>query len=198
MMVKICGITTGADLRAAVEAGAGAVGFNFYPRSPRYIDPEKAAELAALAPGTVIKVGVFVNESAAAIQAIADRVPLDVAQLHGSCETPGGIRVWHAVNVGEGFDAGALAALPGEAILVDAPAGEVYGGTGRTFDWSRVQGLKYKLILAGGLAPDNVAAAIRQVRPWGVDACSRLEVSPGIKDHGKMRQFIAAALGVED
>jgi phosphoribosylanthranilate isomerase len=197
MMVKVCGITTEEDLRAAVRAGATAVGFNFYSKSPRYVSPRQAEALATLAPAPILKVGVFVNDTAASIETIAAAVGLDVAQLHGKCETPAGIRVWNAVNVGKNFDTASLEGLPGEAILVDAPAGEEFGGTGRTFDWSRVQGLKYRLILAGGLGPDNVAAAIRQVRPWGVDACSRLEAAPGIKDHGKVREFVAAALGVE-
>jgi phosphoribosylanthranilate isomerase len=196
MIVKICGLTTEEDTTAAIEAGAGALGFNFYPKSPRYISPDAAARLAALVPPGVLKVGVFVNESAAGILKICAAIPLDVAQLHGDCETPEDIPVWRAVSADAGFDRDALDTLAGEAILVDAPAGERYGGTGETFNWSLVQGLKKRLVLAGGLGPDNVAEAIRQVQPWAVDACSRLESRPGRKDNRKVTEFIAAALGV--
>jgi phosphoribosylanthranilate isomerase len=194
MMVKICGITCREDALAAVEAGASALGFNFYPPSPRYITPDKAAKLAGILPSGVLRVGVFVNEPKEAVAAIVEVVPLDVAQLHGDCGSPAGVRVWKAQSVGEEFDPLELQRCDAEAFLLDAPAGVQYGGTGRTFDWSRVSGLRQRIVLAGGLGPDNVAEAIAAVKPWGVDACSRLESAPGKKDPAKMREFVRAAL----
>lgn len=190
MMVKICGITNREDALAAVEAGASAVGFNFWPGSPRYIAPAFAAEIAAALPKSVLRVGVFVDASAVEVKAIAREVGLDVAQTHGRSERPAGVRWWPAFSAGESppaFDGA-------EAFLVDTPAGEQRGGTGRVFDWSLAAGLPGRIVLAGGLAPENVAAAIRQARPWGVDACSRLELSPGRKDHQRVRAFVRAAL----
>jgi phosphoribosylanthranilate isomerase len=187
MMVKICGITTEEDARLAAAAGAGAVGFNFWPRSPRYVTPERAAALAGVLPAEVLKVGVFVDAPAAEVVSVCYRVPLDVAQLHGGA-APAGIRWWRASTVAE-FRAEEGA----EAVLVDTPAGAERGGTGRTFDWSLAAGLPGRIILAGGLGPDNVAAAIAAARPWGVDACSRLESAPGRKDPDKVKEFIRAA-----
>ncbi len=195
MIVKICGITNPEDLKIAVEAGANALGFNFFPRSPRYVTPEQAAALARQVPAGVLKVGVFVNESAERIEAVARQAGLDVAQLHGECGAPAGLRIWRAVAVGPDFDPASLPAAGAEALLLDAPAGSLYGGTGRTFDWSRAEGLGVKFVLAGGLGPDNVAEAVRRLRPWGVDACSRLESAPGRKDPEKVRAFVRAARG---
>ncbi len=195
MIVKICGITNREDLRAAVGAGATAVGFNFFPRSPRYVTPEQAAALAREVPAGILKVGVFVNESAERIAAVAAKVGLEVAQLHGDCGAPTGLRIWRAAAVGPDFDPTSLPAAGAEALLLDAPAGSLYGGTGRTFDWSRAEGLPFRIVLAGGLGPDNVAEAVRRLRPWGVDACSRLESAPGRKDPEKVRAFVQAALG---
>lgn len=193
MMVKICGITCAVDLADAASAGASAVGFNFHPASPRWISVETAARLAGLAPAGVLKVGVFVNEPAERIAATAREAGLDVVQLHGACRAPAGFRVWQAVPVGPEFRAEDLAPIEAEAVLLDAPAGSLYGGTGRTFDWSLAGGLGRRIILAGGLGPDNVGDAIRLVRPWGVDACSRLESSPGKKDGARVREFVQAA-----
>jgi phosphoribosylanthranilate isomerase len=187
MMVKVCGITNQADADAA--AGAGALGFNFYAKSPRYISPEAAAEIAT--PPGVLRVGVFVNEPRAA--EIARQARLDVIQLHGDEETaPEGFAVWKALRVTNDFSLDRLA-FPAEAFLLDAP-GELYGGSGRTFDWSLAKGAARKILLAGGLGPDNVQQAIATARPWGVDACSRLEVEPGRKDHSKVARFIELAL----
>lgn len=188
MMVKICGITNREDALAAVEAGATALGFNFYAKSPRYISPEAAAEIGAdLA---VLKVGVFVDEPN--IRAIAMRAHVDIAQLHGSEspeQVPAGLRVWKAFRVAPGWDGAGLSLYTAEAFLLDGPT----PGAGKTFDWTVACGL-HNIILAGGLGPDNVAEAIRKVRPWGVDACSRLERSPGLKDYEKMRRFVRAAM----
>jgi phosphoribosylanthranilate isomerase len=187
MMVKICGITNQADADAA--AGAGALGFNFYPKSPRYIAPEAAGTIVT--PPGVLRVGVFVNEPRAV--EIARQARLDVIQLHGDEQTaPEGFPVWKAFRVTADFSLDRLA-FPAEAFLLDAP-GDLYGGSGHTFDWSVATGSERKILLAGGLGPDNVQQAIATARPWGVDACSRLESQPGIKDHGKVARFIELAL----
>jgi phosphoribosylanthranilate isomerase len=191
MMVKICGITNREDALAAVNGGASALGFNFYPASPRYIEPEDAAAIIAGLPATVWKAGVFVDEPAESVLHVAEQVGLNIAQLHGSetpAQYPQGIRVWKAIRVRNAQ----LPALdfPAEAVLLDGPA------SGQTFDWARTPQGQVKLILAGGLDADNVRQAIEQVQPWGVDACSRLESSPGRKDHSKMATFLKAALAV--
>src|SRR5262249_33480302 len=195
MMVKICGITNREDALAAIEWGASALGFNFYPSSPRYVDPVRAAEIAAGLPASVWKAGVFVNESAARIAEIAGLVGLDVAQLHGVRPARlTTIRVWQAAQVDENFRLSALDPFSAEAFLLDSPSGSAYGGSGRTFDWSKAAGpAKIRIILAGGLDGDNVRAAIAAAPPWGVDACSRLESAPGRKDHVKMAQFLKEA-----
>ena len=192
MMVKICGITNCEDAMAAVEAGASAIGFNFYRESPRYISHTGAAMIGAKIPANVWKVGVFVNDSPETIARIVLDVGLDVAQLHGSSAARG-VRVWRAIP----SDMDVKIPMPKdvEAVLIDSPADGVSGGSGKTWDWSRSPDLGYKIIIAGGLDADNVRTAIQQAQPWGVDACSRIEKSPGLKDHDKMRRFIAAALG---
>jgi phosphoribosylanthranilate isomerase len=196
MMVKICGITNRDDALAAVEAGAAAIGFNFYPDSPRYISPTGAALIAEKIPVSVWKVGIFVSEGAETVAKIALNAGLDVAQLYGTAEARG-IRIWRACRTNEGISSG-LSDKTVEALLLDAPSesegDEEYGGTGRTFDWPRAKGVPKKIIIAGGLDASNVARAIEEAQPWGVDACSRLEKSPGLKDHDKMRQFIRAAM----
>ncbi len=195
MMVKICGITNRGDALAAAAGGASALGFNFYPRSPRYIAPDLAEPILAELPAGVLKVGVFVNAPADAVAELARRLRLDVVQLHGdAAPVPAGLRVWRAVAVLPGFDAGSLDALEGEAFLLDAPAGSQYGGTGRSFDWSLARGARRNVIVAGGLDETNVRRAIEEAAPWGVDACSRLESAPGRKDHVRMAQFLKAAL----
>ncbi len=196
MMVKICGITNREDALAAAEAGASAIGFNFYQRSPRYVDPTIAAEIAAGL--TLMKVGVFVNEPPAGIMRICEIVQLDVIQLHGD-ENPASTsqhqgRVWKAFRVTETWSAEQLESYPAEAFLLDAPARNGFGGSGESFEWNRARGVQKRIILAGGLDADNVRTAIEEARPWGVDACSRLESAPGRKDREKMQRFIKAAL----
>ena len=197
MMVKICGITNREDALAAVEGGAAALGFNFYPKSPRYIAPKDAARLAEGLPASVLKVGVFVNEPAGRIKEIAALAGLDVAQLHGD-ERPGtlpqNLRVWKAFRVDSSLEPALLDAYPAEAFLLDTPSAGLFGGTGLTFDWTLAKGTGRRIILAGGLDASNVREAIRTARPWGVDASSRLESAPGRKDHKKMIEFIQAAL----
>jgi len=192
MMVKICGITNRDDALAAVEAGASAIGFNFYRESPRYISHTGAAMIAEKIPASVWKVGVFVNESPETIARIVIDAGLDVAQLHGSSEARG-VRIWRARLADEAL----LAEVnddTAEALLIDTPSEEVFGGTGETWNWRRARDLERKFIIAGGLDASNVRLAIAQAQPWGVDACSRIEKSPGLKDNEKMRKFLKAAL----
>jgi len=190
MMVKICGITNREDALAAIGGGAAALGFNFYPASPRYIEPAAAAEIIAAMPAGIWKVGVFVDEPPENVVRIARQAGLDIAQLHGNespANYPQNIRVWKAIRITNGH-AAAVLGCPAEAVLLDGPA------SGQSFDWARVPHGAGKLILAGGLDAANVRQAIQQVRPWGVDACSRLESAPGRKDHFKMAEFLKAAL----
>lgn len=188
MMVKICGITRREDAEAAVEAGATAVGFVLYPRSPRCVTPEQAA---ALSQGLAVwKVGVFVDETAASVEAVMRSAQLDIAQLYGG-EAPSGLRIWRAFRIsGAGLQARRPSADNAEAVLLDGPA------NGLSFDWAQARAAHQKVIVAGGLDASNVAQAIRAAQPWGVDASSRLESSPGIKDHEKVRRFVDAALNV--
>jgi phosphoribosylanthranilate isomerase len=178
MIVKICGITRREDAEVAVEASASAIGFIFYRKSPRYVTPEKAAELSN---GLKIwKVGVFVDEAPASIEATMRAANLDVAQIYGGSCTG---RFWRAVRV-----AGEIPSADGaEALFLDS------AGNGISFDWRVARGVSGKVMIAGGLDASNVAEAIRIAHPWGVDASSRLESSPGIKDHQKVRRFIEAA-----
>jgi phosphoribosylanthranilate isomerase len=188
-MVKICGITNREDALAAIEGGAAALGFNFYPASPRYIAPDRAAAIISGLPSAVSKVGVFVDEPPETVLQIARQAGMDIAQLHGS-ESPGdypqGLRVWKAIRVGQAFSLPTLP--PAEAVLLDGAS------SGQVFDWARIPSGITNLILAGGLHAGNVREAIEQVHPWGVDACSLLEGAPGRKDHFKMAEFLKAAL----
>jgi phosphoribosylanthranilate isomerase len=194
MILKICGITTPDDAAAAVEGGANAIGFNFWPRSPRCVAPEIAAQIVT--PGGVRRVGVFVNETPERIAEIARMARLDVAQLHGdetAADYPAALAVWKAARVSASFDMRVLADCPAQAVLLDGPAEQLYGGAGRTFDWKLAAEAPKPIILAGGLDAGNVAMAIALAHPWGVDACSRIEIAPGRKDHKMMLQFLEAA-----
>jgi phosphoribosylanthranilate isomerase len=195
VLVKVCGITRVEDAVMAVEAGADALGFNFYPQSPRYTTIEKVAKIVQKVPQTTLKVGVFVDAGAEVVARSMREAGLDVAQIYG--EAAGlTVRFWQALPAGPGLDE-RMRTSAAEAFLIDTPAGAQRGGTGRSFDWGLVQGLPGRIVLAGGLAPDNVAEAIRQVRPWGVDACSRLESEPGRKDAAKVRALIQAVREAE-
>jgi phosphoribosylanthranilate isomerase len=195
MIVKICGITNQEDATAAIEGGATAIGFNFYLSSPRYIAPGRAGQIASAA--GVRRVGVFVDESPARIEKIARVARLDVAQLHGA-ETaagyPASLPVWKGVRVGLDFDLALFRDCPAEALLLDGPAGELFGGAGRAFDWKLAANAPKPVIVAGGLDASNVAMAVALVHPWGVDACSRIESVPGKKDNRKMSDFLRAAI----
>jgi phosphoribosylanthranilate isomerase len=181
MMVKICGITRREDALTAVEAGASALGFIFFKESPRYVTPSAAA---ALGEGLdTWKVGVFVDESPAVIEAAMREGRLDIAQVYGDA-MPGNMRVWRAFRPA---DLNSGWTLNTEAILLDGPA------NGISFDWKIARDPDRKIIVAGGLDASNVAEAIRVAKPWGVDASSKLESAPGIKDHDKVRAFVKAA-----
>ncbi|HEX8844442.1 MAG TPA: phosphoribosylanthranilate isomerase [Pyrinomonadaceae bacterium] len=202
VFVKICGITNLEDALAAVEAGADALGFNFYERSPRYISPVEARRIIGQLPDHVLSVGVFVNAGEPDLLArTADEVGLKALQLHGD-ESPQYCRALKerflikALRAGAGFDPRCVLEYETDAILLDAFAEGARGGTGRVVDWSlarAVSELVPKLILAGGLGTENVSQAIASVNPYGVDACSSLESAPGRKDSGSVRAFLAAA-----
>ena len=204
--VKVCGITRLTDARAATEAGAGALGFNFWRGSRRYVEPSAAREIISALGGSALAVGVFVDESAEEVSRLVREIGLDAVQLHGD-ESPaycrrlaaGGLRVIKALRVGQDFDAGEAARYQGaEAVLLDAFCSAERGGTGRTFDWStalEVRGRVAQLYLAGGLTPGNVSEAVRRVAPDAVDVCSGVERAPGVKDPALVRAFLKAARG---
>ena len=180
MIIKVCGITRREDALAAVEAGASALGFIFYRHSPRYVTPEQAAALGANL--AVLKAGVFVDEAPETIADVMRTARLDIAQIYGGA-APLGARVWRAFR-----GPATQPVTDAEAVLLDSPQ------TGVPFDWRLARGVAEKVIIAGGLEASNVGEAIRIAEPWGVDASSRLESSPGMKDHGKVRAFVQAAL----
>lgn len=196
---KICGITRIEDALAAVQAGADAIGFVFYPKSPRAVTFQQARDIISALPPFVTTVGLFVNTSRCEMGELLDAVPLDLLQFHGD-EIVADCDCWHrpyikAVRVKAGDDiAAACRAFPSASgILLDTYVEGVPGGTGEAFDWSLIpQGLSKPIILAGGLTPDNVAAAIAQVRPYAVDVSGGVEASRGIKDHAKIQAFIEA------
>jgi phosphoribosylanthranilate isomerase len=190
MFVKICGITNREDAEGAIDAGAQALGFIFHGTSPRSVTAESIRSWIGLIPSGIWKVGVFVDESREMVEEIASDLDLDIAQLHGA-ETPRnyprGLRVWKAIRINEAVSAGDSGRA--EALLLDGPGG------GRSFDWSLATKVPGKFILAGGLTPENVREAIDKTNPWGVDTASGVEVSPGRKDHARMKMFVKAALG---
>jgi phosphoribosylanthranilate isomerase len=214
LKVKICGLTNLADAQAAVAAGADLLGFIFFPKSPRYVTPERVREIIQALDRRPPTAGVFVNESSAAVAQILDFCGLDLAQLHGE-EPPEmvtgdlGGRAYKALRPRSLDEALNLAsryapAPPPEgeticpALLVDAYHPHLRGGTGETGDWGLAAALagRYRLLLAGGLGPANVAEAVRAVRPWGVDVSSGVESAPGQKDHAAVRAFVAAAKAI--
>jgi len=197
--VKICGITSVADAQAAIEAGANLLGFNFYEKSPRHIAEDQAAEIRARLPKKIKAVGIFVNRLPADVIALRSSLELDAVQLHGdeSPETVAEIApvvpVIKAFRVEPEFPLTTLDKYARAfAFLFDAAHTDQYGGTGRTTDWdvARRASSSRRIILAGGLKVENVAAAVRIVRPYGIDVASGVETSPGKKDHGLLREFI--------
>ena len=198
VFIKVCGITRASDARHAVEQGATALGFVLWPRSPRAISADRAAEIVAELPAHVMSVGVFVNESIDSIRSTAEHVGLTAVQLHGD-EPPAYADaldwpVIRAVSVGE-INLAADAWSPDTALLVDNIDPVRRGGTGSAVDWTRAAGVAKtrRVVLAGGLTPDNVATAIRAVHPFGVDVSSGVESTPGVKDLDKVAQFISNA-----
>ena len=197
-IIKICGITRLSDALHAVEHGAGALGFVFWPSSPRYIAPERAAAIIAALPPDVDAVGVFVNESVDGIRAVIAQTGISAIQLHGD-EDPTyaaalGWPVLRAVTVEETEQTSA--AWPaGTTFLMDAADPVRRGGTGKTVDWAQAASAARgrRVVLAGGLTPDNVAEAIGMVRPFGVDVSSGVEDAPGIKNADKVARFLASA-----
>jgi phosphoribosylanthranilate isomerase len=203
MIIKICGLTNLEDALAAAEAGADLLGFNFYPRSPRYLTPQACSQIVSrlyLMGFPVRTVGVFVNEPVESVRAILEECNLDLAQLSGD-EPPDDLKGLD----GRGYKTLRLASLleaeryarkgAPPALLLDAFQPGLYGGTGQTGDWESAEKIasRYPILLAGGLHPGNVAQAITQVKPWGVDVASGVESSPGKKDQQAMRDFIRLA-----
>ncbi|RII27345.1 MAG: phosphoribosylanthranilate isomerase [Geobacter sp.] len=197
--VKICGITNVDYALMAVEAGADALGFVFYSKSPRCVTPEKAAEIIRELPPFVQAVGLFVNESAERVNGISKACRLDIVQLHGE-ETPAYCelmerRVVKVFRVKDGASITTMQQYRVAGYLLDAWSSAAYGGTGQTFDWelAREAGQHGPLILAGGLTPENVAEAVSRVQPYAVDVSSGVEAVPGKKDPAKVREFIRRA-----
>jgi phosphoribosylanthranilate isomerase len=195
MLVKICGITRAEDAAAAVACGAGALGFVFWPGSPRFIDPHRARAIAATLPPFVTTVGVFVNQAADYVTGVAGLVHLGAVQLHGD----------EAVDYAAGLSTPVIKALtvadpqlstwPARmTLLLDVHDPEKRGGTGRTVDWTAAAAIaaQRKILLAGGLTPENVADAVARVRPFGIDVSSGVERSPGVKDHQRLRALFEA------
>jgi len=193
--VKICGITNYKDAAAAIDMGADLLGFNFYPKSPRYITAEKAAEIISKLPAFTDIAGVFVNASFEQIQEIIERCQLNWVQLHGD-ESPEfcqsflsvNVKTMKALRVRNQSDIQKAEDYFTDAILLDAFDHEKYGGTGITFDWNMIGHIGKRIFLAGGINPDNAAKAIK-LGVYGIDVCSGIEAQPGKKDHKKMKKL---------
>lgn len=197
--VKVCGITRVQDALAAAELGAFAVGFVFWPGSPRFIDPYRARAIAAALPPDVMTVGVFVDQPVDYVKSVAGLVPLGVVQLHGSESlddfAPVRCRLIRAIGLAERFDVSSIDRLPpAVTVLLDAHDPVRRGGTGRTIDWAVAAGIARtrRTILSGGLRPDNVRAAVDAVRPFAIDVSSGVESAPGVKDAARLRALFAA------
>lgn len=197
--VKICGITNLSDARHAASCGADALGFVFYPGSPRCVEPDMARRIIAELPPLITTVGLFVNESPDRIRQVVALCGLDTVQLHGDeapeqCSYPP-CRVIKALRLQGPVSAGTFSAYPVAALLLDAYVPNQFGGTGHRCDWDQaaVVAKAHRVILAGGLNPENVAEAVRRVRPYGVDVSSGVETQPGVKDQDKVARFIRMA-----
>jgi phosphoribosylanthranilate isomerase len=200
VLVKICGITNVGDALAAAEAGADALGFVFYEQSPRHLSIAQASAIIRQLPARVLKVGLFVNAPEDLVLEAIGKCSLDLLQFHGE-ESPHycvgfGTRSMKAFRIRDAASLEALPNYPTHAWLLDAYSPDKLGGTGETFNWDlALQAKRWDrpLFLAGGLTPENVADAVRQVRPFAVDVSSGVEASPGRKDPLKVRAFIEAA-----
>jgi phosphoribosylanthranilate isomerase len=193
--VKICGITNYDDAVAAMDMGADLLGFNFYPDSPRYVTPEKAERIINKLPGFMDTAGVFVNASVEQIHKTKAVCPLDWVQLHGD-EDPTfcrsllthNVKTMKAIRVKNQKDIESANSFFTDAVLLDAFDPDKYGGTGLTFDWNIIGHISKRVFLAGGINPDNAAAAV-ELGVYGIDVCSGIELRPGKKDHRKMRKL---------
>lgn len=200
MLVKICGITSMQDAEAAVEAGAAALGFVFWPKSPRFIDPHRARAIVSSLPAFVVPIGVFVNQPSAHVRGIAALVRLGAVQLHGDedvlyvaamdCPVIKAVSIERREDEADRVDIWPQRTM----LLLDAHDPVNRGGTGRAVDWSAAARVaaKRRTLLAGGLTPDNVAEAVALVQPFGVDVSSGVERSPGVKDHARIRALFEA------
>jgi phosphoribosylanthranilate isomerase len=198
--IKICGITRPEDALLAAELGVWAVGFIFWPASPRFVDPRRAGEIVRALPPFVTPVGVFVDEAPERIEAVATAVRLGAVQLHGS-EAPAvartlSCRVIKALRMRASGEVPHLDEWRDALVLLDAHDPARRGGTGRRVDWTAAAAVARRrpIVLAGGLAPENVADAVEQVQPVAVDVSSGVESAPGIKEHARLRAFVGAAL----
>jgi phosphoribosylanthranilate isomerase len=199
ILVKICGITNSADAKAAVDAGANALGFNFYEKSLRRVSTADAAQMRSKLPQGIQAVGIFVNAKPADINSLRAFVRFEAAQLHGDEPPQIVAQVARSIPVIKAFRLGAEASLPkfddypdAFAFLLDAARTGQYGGTGQTTDWdfARRAAVSRRIILSGGLTVENVGAAVRLVHPYAVDVASGVESKPGRKDHAKLQEFI--------
>jgi phosphoribosylanthranilate isomerase len=200
MLVKICGITSMQDAEAAVEAGAAALGFVFWPKSPRFIDPHRARAIVSSLPAFVVPVGVFVNQPSAHVKGVAALVRLGAVQLHGDedvlyvagmdCPVIKAVSIERREDEADRIDIWPQRTM----LLLDVHDPVNRGGTGRTIDWSAAAPVaaKRRTLLAGGLTPDNVAEAVALVQPFGIDVSSGVERSPGVKDHARIRALFEA------
>lgn len=202
--IKICGLTREQDVEAAVAAGADALGFVFYPPSPRFVELDRAAALMARVPPFVTIVGLFVNAAPEVVGTALARLPIQLLQFHGD-ETEADCQRFHrpylkAARMRPGFDLlNYAASFPGAAgLLLDAFV-EGYGGGGEAFDWNLIPtGLGKPLVLSGGLNPANVEEAVARVRPWAVDVSSGVEAAKGIKDPAKISAFVAGVRSADN
>ena len=197
--VKVCGMTSLKDALVAVEGGADAVGFIFYKKSPRSVTMKTVREIVLELPPFVDTVGVFVDETAEQVNKIADYCNLDIIQLHGN-ESPTFCKkirrkVIKAFRIKDMQSVKKLSSFQVSGFLLDTFSENLHGGTGKVFDWNLALPAKKfgPVIMAGGLTPNNVQQAVRQIRPYGVDVCSGVESEPGIKDHKKVRAFLKNA-----
>ena len=198
--VKICGVTEIEDARDAALLGADAIGLNFSEGSPRRVTPERAMRIIESLPPFVSAVGVFVNyEDPQALEDFAVSIRLDAVQLHGTessdyCSMIGRVRVIKAFSVNDDFKIDSLGNYPVSALLLDAYSKRTWGGTGYTFQWSRAAGANAfgRIVLAGGLGPENVGEAIGELHPFAVDVASGVERTMGRKDYELMRRFVEA------
>ncbi len=197
--VKICGITNLEDALFAAECGADALGFIFFQKSPRYMEPKKVGEIVAALPPFITPVGVFVNEASEEIDRTVQKAGIQAIQLHGdeppeACESQR-VPVIRAIRVDEGFDTAMMNQFPVDTFHLDTAIKGTYGGTGQTFDWKYAKQAKQfgRIVLSGGLNTENVFGAIREVEPYAVDCSSGVESEPGKKDHRKVAEFLAVA-----